>query len=116
MIESTKTWKIQRPDEMFVQQLQKELDISSLAAKILASRVQTIDEAKDIFYTDDDHLHNPYLLSGMKEAVERIELALERGEKILIYGDYDADGITSTTVMLNVLLDLGADVDIVWLF
>lgn len=111
MIESTKTWKIQRPDEMFVQQLQKELDISSLAAKILASRVQTIDEAKDIFYTDDDHLHNPYLLSGMKEAVERIELALERGEKILIYGDYDADGITSTTVMLNVLLDLGADVD-----
>ena len=47
----------------------------------------------------------------MKEAVERIELALDRGEKILIYGDYDADGITSTTVMLHTLLDLGADVD-----
>lgn len=111
MIESTRKWEIQNPDELFVQKLQRELGISSLSAKILASRVQTIDEAKHIFYTDDTHLHNPFMLSGMKEAVERIELALNRGEKILIYGDYDADGITSTTVMLNVLLDLGADVE-----
>ncbi|MFC5558131.1 single-stranded-DNA-specific exonuclease RecJ [Ureibacillus thermophilus] len=111
MIESTRKWKIQNPDQLFVQRLQRELGISSLSAKILASRVQTIDEAKHIFYTDDTHLHNPFMLSGMKEAVERIERALNRGDKILIYGDYDADGITSTTVMLNVLLDLGADVE-----
>ena len=52
-------------------------------------------------------------MHGMEEAVERIEQALENGEKILVYGDYDADGITSTTVMMNVLLDLGADVDFV---
>ncbi|MED3662653.1 single-stranded-DNA-specific exonuclease RecJ [Ureibacillus terrenus] len=111
MIQSSKKWKIQKPDESFVGQLRKELNITSLTAKILASRVKTIEEAKNIFYMDDRHLHNPFLLAGMKEAVERIELALDRGEKILIYGDYDADGITSTTIMLNVLLDLGADVE-----
>ena len=54
--------------------------------------------------------HDPFLMAGMEEAVVRIEQALENGEKILVYGDYDADGITSTTVLLNVLLDLGADV------
>ncbi|MEK4255215.1 single-stranded-DNA-specific exonuclease RecJ [Ureibacillus sp. FSL K6-2830] len=111
MIQSSKKWKIQNPDEMFVQQLQNNLHFSSLTAKILASRVKTLDEARNIIHMKDDQLHNPYLLTGMKEAVERIELALHRGEKILIYGDYDADGITSTSVILHTLLDLGADVD-----
>ena len=82
-----------------------------LLPKILATRVQTIEEAKAILHTDATSLHDPYLLYGIEEAVERIEIALEQGEKILVYGDYDADGITSTAVILNVLLDLGADVD-----
>lgn len=111
MLQSKKKWMIQSPDEQFVQQLRQELHISSLTAKILASRVHSVDEAKHIFYMDDTQLHHPYLLSGMKEAVERIKSALKRQEKILIYGDYDADGITSTAIMLNVLLDLGADVE-----
>lgn len=111
MIESKKQWIIQSVNEDFIQQLQKELRISSIAAKILATRVQTIEEAKAILHTDASSLHDPYLLYGIEEAVERIEIALEQGEKILVYGDYDADGITSTAVLLNVLLDLGADVD-----
>lgn len=110
MIQSTKQWVIQSPDDTFIQQLQNQLHISSLTAKILAARVKSIDEAKAMLHMDDSHLHDPYLLKGMKEAVERIEQALNNGEKILVYGDYDADGITSTTVLLNVLLDLGADV------
>lgn len=111
MIQSTKQWVVQTPNETLIQQLQTELQLSSIAAKILAARVKTVEEAKKIIHMDDSNLHNPYLLSGMKEAVERIEQALNNGEKILVYGDYDADGITSTTVLLNVLLDLGADVD-----
>lgn len=111
MIQSTKQWEIQKPDDTFIQQLQNELHISSLTAKILAARVNTIEEAKAMIHMDDSQLHDPYLLNGMQEAVERIEQALNNGEKILVYGDYDADGITSTTVLLNVLLDLGADVD-----
>lgn len=111
MIKSAKNWVIEQPDEESIQQLQKELNISSITAKILITRGCTsVQKAKSILDLDESNLHDPYLLNGMKEAVKRIEEALNSGEKILIYGDYDADGITSTTVMMNVLLDLGADV------
>ncbi|TSI03248.1 single-stranded-DNA-specific exonuclease RecJ [Lysinibacillus sp. BW-2-10] len=112
MIKSEKQWMIQQPNEQQIATLQNELNITSLAAKILISRgYETPTKAKVILHMNESHLHDPYLLNGMKEAVERIEEALNQGEKILIYGDYDADGVTSTTVMMNVLLDLGADVD-----
>lgn len=111
MIESKKQWIIQPVDELVIEQFQKELGISSIAAKILATRVKNVQEAKAILHTNASNLHNPFLLLGMKEAVERIEVALEQGEKILVYGDYDADGITSCAVILNALLDLGAEVD-----
>lgn len=112
MIESNKKWIVQQPNVETITQLQNELNISSLAAKILIARgYSTVQKATSILKMDESHLHDPYLLNGMNEAVARIETALNNGEKILIYGDYDADGITSTTVMMNVLLDLGADVD-----
>ena len=112
MIESTKKWVVQRPDSQLVQQLQRNLGISSIAAKILVARGCTSeDEASSLLKIDGRYFHDPYAMHGMEQAVERILQALEEGEKILVYGDYDGDGITSTTVMLNVLLDLGADVD-----
>ncbi|QCR33004.1 single-stranded-DNA-specific exonuclease RecJ [Lysinibacillus sp. SGAir0095] len=112
MIQSTKKWVVEQPNEDAIKQLQSELNISTLAAKILIARgYSSAEKAKRIIKMDESNLHDPYLLSGMTEAVERIEKALNNGEKILIYGDYDADGITSTTVMMNVLLDLGADVN-----
>ena len=100
MIESKKKWIVQQPNENDIARLQNDLHISSLAAKILVARGFTSSEdAKSILHTNEKNLHDPFLLHGMKEAVERIEVALENGEKILVYGDYDADGITSTTVM-----------------
>ncbi|WP_332647218.1 single-stranded-DNA-specific exonuclease RecJ [Lysinibacillus sp. 54212] len=112
MIDSSKKWIVQHPDPETVKELQQGLGISSIAAKILVARGYTdSNEAATLLKMDDQQLHNPYLMHGMKEAVSRIEQAINNGEKILVYGDYDADGITSTTVMLNVLLDLGADVD-----
>ena len=112
MIESTKKWVVQRPDSQLVQQLQESLGISAIAAKILVARGCTSeDQAASLLKVDERYFHDPYAMHGMEQAVERILQALEEGEKILVYGDYDGDGITSTTVMLNVLLDLGADVD-----
>ena len=112
MIESTKKWIVQRPDQELVEQLQSKLGISAIAAKILIARGCTSEEqAASLLKTDDRHFHDPFAMDGMEQAVERINKALEDGEKILVFGDYDSDGITSTTVMLNVLLDLGADVD-----
>ncbi|MFF5996878.1 single-stranded-DNA-specific exonuclease RecJ [Lysinibacillus sp. KU-BSD001] len=112
MIESAKKWIVQRPNAHVVQQLQKNLGISAIAAKILVARGCTSEEqAVSLLQTDERHFHDPFAMHGMEQAVARINQALEEGEKIVVYGDYDSDGITSTTVMLNVLLDLGADVD-----
>lgn len=114
MASINKKWVIQRPNEQHVEHLQKQLKLSPIAAKILVARgCQTVEQAQKILSMDEQAIHDPFLLHNMDKAVARIEQALEAGEKILIYGDYDADGITSTTVMLHTLLDLGADVDFV---
>ncbi|MEC1178311.1 single-stranded-DNA-specific exonuclease RecJ [Metasolibacillus meyeri] len=114
MVSLNKKWVIQRPNEQHVQHLQEQLKLSPIAAKILVTRgCQTVEQAQKILTIDENALHDPFLLHHMDKAVARIQQALEVGEKILIYGDYDADGITSTTVMLHTLLDLGADVDFV---
>ena len=114
MIKSQKLWTINEPDEQLIKNLQSQLNISSIAAKILIARgCESVEQAQPLLKIDDSQYHDPYLMAGMAEAIARIEQALDNGEKILVYGDYDADGITSTTVLLNALLDLGADVDFV---
>ncbi len=111
MILSKKRWQVERPDAKLVQTLQNDLQLSAIAAKILAARgCATTADAESLLNMTEANIHDPFLMHNMAEAVARIEQALENGEKILVYGDYDADGVTSTTVMLNVLLDLGADV------
>lgn len=114
MIQSQKLWTIQKPNEELIKQFTSQLKISSITAKILIARgCETVEQAKPLLTINSDDYHDPFLMAGMEEAVARIEQALDSGEKILVYGDYDADGITSTTVLLNVLLDLGSDVDFV---
>ncbi len=83
----------------------------ALTASILARR--NITTGPDIqYFLEDDlrYLHSPFLLSGMEDAVDRILAAREEGEKVLIFGDRDVDGITSTTVLYRCLKDLGIDV------
>ena len=67
---------------------------------------QTIDEFFNPDYGDD--LHDPFLMKGVKEAVKRLQKAIEKKEKILVYGDYDADGIGGTVVLESTLKALGA--------
>lgn len=111
MIQSKKKWHIQKPDDQIVQTLTTGLGLSTMAAKILAARGFTsIEQATSWLHMDEQAIHDPFLMNGMDEAVFRIEQALDEGEKILVYGDYDADGVTSTKVLLDVLYDLGADV------
>lgn len=111
MIQAKKQWQVHKPNTNVVETLEQGLGVSKMAAKILASRGFTsVEQAHDWLQMDDDAMHDPFLINGMDEAVFRIEQALDEGEKIVVYGDYDADGVTSTTVLLNVLYDLGADV------
>lgn len=111
MIQSQKRWQISRPDEQVVNTLEKELSIPRICAKILASRgFDSIQEASEFLHLTEENIHNPFLLNGMDLLVERVHRAIENRERIMVYGDYDADGITSTTVMMTTLLSLGADV------
>ena len=83
----------------------------ALTASIFARRNVTTGPDIQYFLEDDlRYLHSPFLLSGMEDAVDRIIAAREEGERVLIFGDRDVDGITSTTVLYRCLKDMGIDV------
>ena len=84
--------------------LADELAISPLSASILVRRgLTTAQMARSFIRPRLEDLHDPFLMLGMKEAVDRIDRAIESGEKILIYGDYDVDGTTAVSLMYKFL-------------
>ena len=106
-----KRWIVERPDEQLVAMLIKDLGISSVHAKILASRgIIDSEVAKDFLHMDASAMHDPFLLYDMEKAVALIKTAIASDKKIAVYGDYDADGVTSVTVLTTALERMGADV------
>lgn len=105
-------WQAVRIDDEKSHQLADELAIHPIIAKMLLRRgIDRVDDAKRFLDPKLSDLHDPFLLDGMKEAVDRIRLALQKGEKILVYGDYDADGVSSTSLLMHLFRQLGAQVD-----
>ncbi|MFK8270459.1 single-stranded-DNA-specific exonuclease RecJ [Capnocytophaga stomatis] len=89
-----------KPHPEIVKKLQKELNLSEIPATLLAQRgISDFEEAKSFFRPSLSDLHNPFLMKDMEKAVERVLQAIEKQEKILIYGDYDVDGTTSVSLM-----------------
>ena len=86
---------------------------NSYFLSLLVSRgIKTFEQVKDFMVPEVNQLHDPFLMKDMDKAVERLGLALESGEKILIYGDYDVDGTTAVTLVYSYLAGiLGADCD-----
>ncbi len=100
----TKRWVVQKPDPAIVAGLVESLKISPALCQLLALRgIQNFEEAKDFFRPQLAHLHDPFLMKGMKEAVKRIAEAVEWHERILVYGDYDVDGTTAVSVVYDFL-------------
>ncbi|MHC5217562.1 single-stranded-DNA-specific exonuclease RecJ [Enterococcus sp. LJL128] len=90
----------------------EERSISPLVGKLLWQRNIRSAEQLEAFLTPSiEALHDPFLIHDMPKAVERIQQAIEAGEQILVYGDYDADGITSTTVMKEAIELVGGEVE-----
>ncbi len=88
------------------------LSIPAALARVLVNRkILTEEAARAFLYGDVDKLHDPYLMKGMDKAVSRIGEAIARGEKILIFGDYDVDGVLSTVMLKKALTTLGANVE-----
>jgi len=108
---SEKQWKILPRSETVEQYLASRLGISPLLAQLLASRSITTPEAAEGFLSPKlSNLHSPFLMKDMDKAVERICRALDGQEPIMLYGDYDVDGISGTSLLLLFLTRLGAQV------
>lgn len=107
---SRKKWVVSETDKALACRIADEFEIDPFAALLLVSRgITDFDEVAG-FFSDEAELSDPFTLKDMDKAVERIELALERDEKIAVYGDYDADGVTATALMCEYLQMNGADV------
>jgi single-stranded-DNA-specific exonuclease len=104
------SWRIKPAAYSSVRALAGELGVSEVLAQVLVRRGFTDATAARAFLHPDHRVHNPYLMEGMADARRRIDRALTRDEPIAVHGDYDADGITATFLLLSVLRDLGADV------
>jgi len=91
--------------------LSDELGISPVLAEILVRRrIDTFESARAFFRPTLKDLHDPFLMHGMEQAVDRIVGAVSRKERILVYGDYDVDGTSGTALLWTFLKSLGADV------
>lgn len=114
MIRSKYDWKIEAKEaDDTVLKLAKKRGLDAIAAKILVERGITSEEAIDDFLSADlSKLHDPFLLHDMEKSVERIRQAIEVGEQILVYGDYDADGMTSASIVKETLEMMGAEVQV----
>lgn len=92
------------PDSQKVNALSKDLNVDPLVAYLLVQRgIETFEEAKSFFRPSLEELHDPFLMKDMDKAVDRVQKAIENGENILIYGDYDVDGTTSVALMSSYL-------------
>ncbi|HET7839230.1 MAG TPA: single-stranded-DNA-specific exonuclease RecJ [Rectinemataceae bacterium] len=103
-------WTKKELPPSLVKELAARFDTDALTASILARRSVTAPEDV-LYYLEDDprYLHNPFLFSQMEDAVDRILLAADEGEKVLVFGDRDADGVTSTVLMAEALAELGIE-------
>jgi single-stranded-DNA-specific exonuclease len=110
MFMSAKRWVIREHDAQRADALAGALGVSTIVAGLLVARgFDTIDSARRFLHPSHDQLHDPALMLGMQQAVARILRAIDAGEKILVYGDYDVDGTTGTVVLRRALNLLGAE-------
>lgn len=109
----TYKWNIKAPlaEKAEVPRFFSSYSIPTGLARILLRRgIDSEEKLSHFLYDDLSNLSDPFLMKGMKEAVDRISKALDEGEKIVIYGDYDVDGITSTSIMVRGLTALHGQV------
>ena len=106
-----KHWRILQPDLKSVQRLSRELNCTPITACILINRnIVSVEKASRFLNPSMQHLRPPFGLKDMDIAAERIGKAIRSNEKILIFGDYDVDGVTATAVLFEFLQKAGANI------
>lgn len=109
MYHSKKTWVDKPIDDHKVEVLENEAATSPFVARLLVQRgLDTPEAAKAFLEADKMDYYDPFLFKDMERVVERIMRAAEQGEMILIYGDYDVDGVSASAILWNALMEVGA--------
>lgn len=105
-----KRWEIKRHDRGAVNSLAAELGVKPLVAALLIARgFDNAERAQAFLNPSYEHLHDPLLLKGMREAADRVLRAVDNGEKVMIWGDYDVDGTTGTVLLRRALKMLNCE-------
>ncbi|MDR0407158.1 MAG: single-stranded-DNA-specific exonuclease RecJ [Holosporales bacterium] len=103
-----KLWELQEPDEHFVNAIMRHANVAEILARLIALRVSSVDEVQAFLTpTLRDSLPDPLVLQGMENAILRVVQAITEEESLLIWGDYDVDGITATALLLQFFAKLG---------
>lgn len=112
MVPESYRWEFVEQESDRVKQLAAETGYPEVFARLLMARgVHNKEEAQRFLYPSEKNMYDPFLMKGMEAAVCRISQAMDAREKITIYGDYDVDGITATSILYLYLTKAGADVD-----
>jgi len=107
-----KNWKLQRVDHTLTNKLANDLNVSKYIAKLLILRgVDSFIAAKNFFRPDLKNVHDPFLMKGMKDAVNRINRAKSQNESVLLFGDYDVDGTSAVSMMYTFFKDQNINVN-----
>ncbi|MFM7672276.1 MAG: single-stranded-DNA-specific exonuclease RecJ [Bacteroidota bacterium] len=107
-----KRWIYNPPNPESISQLRQELNLQPALLEILVKRgVHDLESARRFFRSDTNTLHSPWLMKDMEKAVDRVQMALQQGENILIYGDYDVDGTTSVASLYAFLRRHHSNID-----
>lgn len=107
-----KKWEYYSSDETLIDKIQQNSNINKLLATILANRgIVEKEEIRKFLEPTREDFYNPFLMPDMEIAVNRIIYAMNQNEKIMIYGDYDVDGITSISVLQKFLKQIGMQVE-----
>lgn len=107
-----KIWRIKQADEQLVAQIASENNLSPIIARIIANRgLHEESEIKRYLFPEKSQFHHPFLMKDLEIGANRIILAKMKKETITIYGDYDVDGITSTSILYLFLLEIGCTVN-----
>ncbi|WNC16750.1 single-stranded-DNA-specific exonuclease RecJ [Brevibacillus brevis] len=112
MLKAKTRWQLAAYDEQLAAAIAAECQLTPLVSKLLVIRgIDSPQKAREFLEAGPELFHDPFLLDGMEKSVHRIKQAIENKEPICIYGDYDADGVSSTSLMVHLLRQLGAVFD-----
>lgn len=105
-----KKWQYADIDKENAKRIAEKFGLSEITAGIIANKHLTDEQIQIFLEPTRDNFYDPFLLPDMEKAVERIVNAIEKKERVVIFGDYDVDGITSTTVLKKFLEERGLEV------